>query len=51
VRLLAILVARAKDVEPDTQVGDRQELEIRLAGRRPAFQELGDLVGIHVGRA
>ena len=47
VRLLEVRLAGREDVQPDAQVGDRDELEVGPAGRRAAGVDVGELVGIH----
>ena len=46
-RRLEVRLADRQDVEPDAQVGDLDELEVRFAARRALRDEIGQLVGIH----
>ena len=48
VRLLAIRLPGGEDVQPDAQVRDRDELQVRpVAGRLGGGREVGELVRIH----
>src|SRR5438552_17737412 len=47
VRLLEIRLTRGQDVEPDADVGNRDELQLGRSGCGPPCRDIGALVSVH----